>query len=72
MILKFQVVFFSLYFFLSLSKIEAQTQDLDTISAWEMLAYDGASAFGGLKHAYSRPFHWKKNDFFIKCRKKIF
>ena len=64
MILKFQVIFFSLCFFLSLSKIEAQTQDLDTISASEMLAYDGASAFGGLKHACSRPFHWKKNDFF--------
>ncbi len=27
-----------------------------------MLKYDGITAFGGLKHAYSRPFHWKKDD----------
>ncbi len=29
----------------------------------QMLKYDGVTAFGGLKHAYTRPFHWKKDDF---------
>ena len=29
----------------------------------QMLKYDGITAFGGLKHAYTRPFHWKKDDF---------
>jgi len=30
---------------------------------FQMLKYDGVTAFGGLKHAYTRPFHWKKDDF---------
>ncbi len=29
----------------------------------QMLKYDGITAFGGLKHAYTRPFHWQKDDF---------
>ena len=28
----------------------------------ETLKYDGASTWGGIKHAYSRPFHWKGKD----------
>ena len=29
----------------------------------QILKYDGITAFGGVKHAYSRPFHWQKDDF---------
>jgi len=32
-------------------------------SILQMLKYDGITAFGGLKHAYTRPFHWQKDDF---------
>jgi len=32
-------------------------------SILQLLKYDGVTAFGGLKHAYSRPFHWQKDDF---------
>tara|TARA_R110002050_G_scaffold33846_7_gene85804 strand:- start:42295 stop:43158 length:864 start_codon:yes stop_codon:yes gene_type:complete len=60
---KFHLLVFIPIFLLGFPELKAQTQALDTISSWEMLAYDGASAFGGLKHAYSRPFHWKKDDF---------
>ena len=31
-------------------------------SNWEKAKYDGVSAFKGIMHAYSRPFHWKGND----------
>lgn len=36
----------------------------DTIkpTRWEMLKYDGASIFGGVKHAYTAPLHWKENN----------
>ncbi len=29
---------------------------------WKMMKYDGASVFKGVKHVYTRPFHWKKDD----------
>lgn len=32
-------------------------------STWELLKYDGASAFGGMKYTYSRPSQWKKDDY---------
>ena len=32
-------------------------------SIWELMKYDGKTAFSGIKHAYSRPFHWKGDDF---------
>ena len=32
-------------------------------SILQMLKYDGITAFGGVKHAYTRPFHWQKDDF---------
>lgn len=32
-------------------------------TTWELLKYDGASAFGGLKKTYSQPLHWQKDDF---------
>ncbi|QYA24785.1 phosphatase PAP2 family protein [Gramella sp. MT6] len=34
-------------------------------STWELMKYDGASAFGGLKKAYTSPLHWQKDDFVV-------
>lgn len=62
MVLKIKIIIFGIIFFLSLPKLKAQ-QGHDTISTWEILAYDGMSTFGGLKYAYSRPFHWGGKDF---------
>lgn len=36
---------------------------VDSSSLWKKLAYDGASVFGGVKHAYTSPFRWEKDDF---------
>ncbi len=32
------------------------------MTRWQMLKYDGVSAFGGIKHAYTQPFKWKGKD----------
>ena len=32
-------------------------------TTWELMKYDGVSAFGGLKKAYTAPFSWQKNDY---------
>jgi len=32
------------------------------ITRWQMLKYDGISAFGGIKNAYTQPFRWKGKD----------
>lgn len=58
-----KVIGFCLALFMCIPKLEGQSHIKDTLSTWEMLAYDGVSAFGGLKYAYSRPFHWGKKDF---------
>jgi len=58
-----KVIVFGLALFLCVHKLEAQSHIKDTVTTWEILAYDGASVFGGVKYAYSRPFHWKKDDF---------
>lgn len=44
---------------------QAQEQkDSDSIfTTWELMKYDGVSAFGGIKKTYAAPFHWKKDDF---------
>ncbi|SEL63542.1 Membrane-associated phospholipid phosphatase [Aquimarina amphilecti] len=32
------------------------------MTRWQMLKYDGVSAFGGIKNAYTQPFRWKGKD----------
>jgi len=32
------------------------------MTRWQLLKYDGASTFGGIKHAYTQPFKWKGKD----------
>lgn len=34
-----------------------------TQTFWGRVKYDGLSTFGGIKYAYSQPFHWKTKDF---------
>ncbi|MDO6603819.1 phosphatase PAP2 family protein [Arenibacter palladensis] len=63
MAVKVKVIGFCLVLFLCIPKLEGQSHVKDTLTTWQTLAYDGASAFGGLKYAYSRPFHWGKKDF---------
>lgn len=61
--MKIKVIVLGLGLFLGIAKLEGQSQLKDTLSTWKTLGYDGASAFGGLKYAYSQPFHWGKEDF---------
>lgn len=43
-------------------------QSQDTVSSqkkhttWNLLKEDGKSIFGGVKHSFSRPFYWEKDD----------
>ncbi|WP_025742424.1 phosphatase PAP2 family protein [Aquimarina pacifica] len=34
-------------------------------SIWQLIKYDGLSIYGGIKHVYSQPLKWKKNDWAI-------
>ena len=47
---------------LSVKNISAQENSLKKETTWETLKKDGTLIFGGVKHAYSRPFKWKKDD----------
>lgn len=38
------------------------SQEQDSLNIWQLAKYDGASALGGLLHAYSRPAHWDGDD----------
>ncbi|MHA7056372.1 phosphatase PAP2 family protein [Aquimarina sp. M1] len=40
-------------------KAETSTNKM---TRWQMLKYDGVSAFGGVKNAYTQPFRWKGKD----------
>jgi len=41
--------------------VVAENDSLPT--TWELMKYDGVSAFGGLKKAYTAPFSWQKDDY---------
>lgn len=60
--LRYSIVIVILFLSLGLGHLKAQSSTKDTLGTWQMLGYDGLSAFGGLKHAYSRPFQWEKDD----------
>ena len=56
-----------LFVVLSINKISSQETLLEETSikketTWNLLKEDGKSIFGGVKHAYSAPFKWKKDD----------
>lgn len=59
-------IFFICSFFLLMSSTYSQDSILikkNTPSTWELLKYDGVSAFNGLTTTYTRPLQWKKDDF---------
>lgn len=46
------------------SALSAQNNSKDSLpTTWELLKYDGVSAFGGLKTTYTQPLKWQKDDF---------
>ena len=53
--------------FICLLKTGAIGQELEKNDSlpttWELMKYDGVSAFGGLKKAYTAPLSWQKDDF---------
>ena len=54
----------AMIFFYSLTgNAQVQKDSTERESIWELMKYDGKTAFGGLKHAYTRPLHWKGDDF---------
>jgi len=50
---------------ISLSKVNAQELEVsDSLKGtWDLMKYDGQSAFGGIKKAYTAPLKWQKDDF---------
>ncbi|UGU16336.1 phosphatase PAP2 family protein [Sinomicrobium kalidii] len=41
---------------------QEQEKSKDEQTLWQLFKYDGANMFGGIAHAYSRPFHWEGDD----------
>lgn len=60
-------IFRSKYLLLFLQLLVAGTsysqKEKDSLGIWQLMKYDGISAFGGLKKSYSQPLHWQKDDF---------
>lgn len=53
------------YLFILLMALPAVGQDFQSKkdkTLWNDFTYDVGNIFGGVGHAYSRPFHWKGND----------
>lgn len=38
------------------------TDSIQPTTMWQTLKYDGASIYGGVKHAYLAPLHWKEDN----------
>lgn len=58
------LVILLLSFGISSAQLDTSKVSKDSLpSTWELLKYDGASAFGGMKYTYSRPLQWEKDDF---------
>ena len=58
------ILFLLAAFFLNVINAQQLTTK-DSLTTWELMKYDGASAFGGLKKAYTSPLHWQKDDFIV-------
>lgn len=63
---KFNLVCLRSFFLviLSISSIFAQENTIKKETVWKAVKKDGALIFEGVRHAYSRPFKWKKDDWF--------
>ncbi len=50
-------------FLLTLATLNAQDLNINKKETlWNQFTYDMGNVFGGIGHAYSRPFHWQGND----------
>lgn len=49
--------------FVAITHAQEPKDSLKQQTIWELLKYDGKTAFSGIKHAYTRPLHWKGDDF---------
>lgn len=60
------LIFLALFSFVQSFAQEAPIVETDSVPArtslWEDLKYDGGSVYKGVLHVYSRPAHWKKDD----------
>ncbi len=48
--------------FISISFTAYSQGPKKNMTTWEMIKYDGLSVYGGVKHAYTRPFKWKEEQ----------
>lgn len=46
----------------SLDSLLISERNPEQQNLWQRFKYDGVTAYQGMKYAYSRPFHWDKND----------
>ncbi|WP_240642487.1 phosphatase PAP2 family protein [Nonlabens xiamenensis] len=63
----FLLLFLPTFFLASAQNFKADSfssQQVSEMNTWQLLKYDGLNTFNGVAYAYSRPFHWKKRDFF--------
>ncbi|MDJ0645195.1 MAG: phosphatase PAP2 family protein [Flavobacteriaceae bacterium] len=57
------LIVIALFFFACAGHTQIKKDTLEPESIWQLMKYDGKTAFGGLKHAYTRPLYWKGKDF---------
>lgn len=56
------IIFFLIICLLSSVNSFSQEADKDEKTTWQHFKYDIGNVFGGMGYAYSRPFHWDKNN----------
>lgn len=61
--MKSTLKYFILLLLICLVSFSYSQEEKDSLNIWQLMKYDGASAFGGLKKSYSRPLYWQKDDF---------
>lgn len=67
-----KLLFLSLFSILVINTLAAQNfkadlftaRDVEEMSTWDLLKYDGLNAVNGVAYAYSRPFHWNRTDLY--------
>ncbi len=58
-----QYVYFTLLIVLSCNSLNAQSPEAERGNIWNNFTYDMGNVFQGAGYAYTRPLHWKGNNF---------
>lgn len=58
-----RIVIVGLFFYALAGNAQVKKDTLEKETICQLMKYDGKTAFGGLKHAYTRPLYWKGDDF---------